>query len=209
MKHLYPVILFIALSTYSAAGISQTIQKSELINFTTQVVTDKVWLAWSTKQEENINYYGIERSYDNEAFAQVAMLFPAEESAATNNYSYKDPIKNITATAIYYRLKMVDKDGHYKYSETRTVQLGSSNESAKLAAYPNPVTNELHISLPSDWINKTINCQLLNTGGRIIRSFTIQQTTTIGLSGVPAGTYYIKAVNGKEISTQQIVISRN
>jgi hypothetical protein len=181
-----------------------------LVNFTTQLATEKVWLAWSTKQEDNLNYYGIERSFDNKEFEQIALLFPVEDLSTGNNYSYKDPVNNIKATVIYYRLKMVDKDGKYKYSETRTVRMGSPNSgSAKLTIWPNPVGNELHVSVPSNWHDQTVSCQLLNIMGSIIKSFNILQSATIGMADVPAGTYYIKVATGKEISTQTIIKSRN
>jgi hypothetical protein len=142
-------------------------------------------------------------------FEQAALIFTADYSSAVNNYSYKDPIKNVTGSVIYYRLKMVDKDGKFKYSEVRTIRIGAVNESAKITAYPNPVVNELHISLPQSWQNQSVNGQLLNTGGRIIKTFIIQQAVTIMMSDVPVGTYYLKMVNGNEISTQAIVKTNN
>jgi hypothetical protein len=69
--------------------------------------------------------------------------------------------------------------------------------------------NELHITVPQEWQNKTVSGQLLSISGNIIRSFSIQQSATICMRDVPAGTYYLKVVNGKEISTQTIVKSRN
>jgi hypothetical protein len=182
---------------------------ANLLSFTAQLVNDKVWLAWSTSQEENVSHYSIEKSYDNKAFEQAALIFTMEDPGTVNNYSYKDPIKNVTGTVIYYRLKIVDKDGKYKYSEVRTIRIGSANETAKITAYPNPVVNELHISLPQSWQNQTINGQLLNTGGHIIKTFIIQQAVTIVLSDIPVGTYYLKVVNGSEISTQAIVKTNN
>jgi hypothetical protein len=176
-----------------------------LLQFTTQLVNEKVWLAWSTSQEQNLSHYCIERSYDNKAYEQAALLFPAEEMGTVNNYSYKDPVKNAAASVIYYRLKMVDKDGKFKYSETKFVRLGNGSESAKISAYPNPVVNELHISVPQNWQNKIVNGQLLSSNGNIIKTFNIQQSAILAMSGVPAGTYYIKVVNGKEISIQTIV----
>jgi hypothetical protein len=104
---------------------------------------------------------------------------------------------------------MVDKDGKFKYSEVRTVRIGAANESAKITAYPNPVVNELHIFLPQSWQNQSVNGQLVNTGGRIIKTFIIQQAVTIMMSDVPVGTYYLKMVNGNEISTQSIVKTNN
>jgi hypothetical protein len=110
---------------------------------------------------------------------------------------------------IYYRLKMVDKDGKYKYSEIRTIRVGAGSDTARISAYPNPVVNEVHITVPVEWQNKTLNGLLMSTSGSIIKTFNIQQSATIGMSDVPAGTYYIKVMNGNAISTQTIVKSRN
>ena len=85
----------------------------------------------------------------------------------------------------------------------------ANNGSAKLTTWPNPVVNELHVSVPPNWQDQTVSCQLLNTMGSVIKSFNILQSATIGMADVPAGTYYIKVANGKEISTQTIVKSRN
>jgi len=180
-----------------------------LLSFTAQLVNDKVSLAWSTSREENMSYYSIERSYDNKTFDEAALIFTADNPLPVNNYSYKDPVKNVTGSMIFYRLKMVDKNGKYTYSEVRSVRLGNATDSERIAVYPNPVANELHISLPAGWQNKSLNGQLLSLAGNIIKTFNIQQSATIGMADVPAGTYYLKVVNGKEISTQTIVKSRN
>ncbi len=178
---------------------------AKLLNFTASVVNEKVWLTWGASQEENLSHYCLERSYDNKNFEQAALLFPSEEVTGLNNYSYRDAIKNSAAAVIYYRLKMVDKDGRFKYSETKFVRPGNGSNSAKITAYPNPVVNELHLSIPQNWQNKTVNGQLLNTNGSIIKTFNIQQSAILAMYDVPAGTYYIKVVNGKETCIQPIV----
>lgn len=178
---------------------------AKLANFTAQLVNEKVWLTWGASQEENLSHYCLERSFDNKNYEQAALLFPSEDVTGLNNYSYKDAIKNSAATVIYYRLKMVDKDGRFKYSETKFVRPGNGSNSAKITAYPNPVVNELYLSIPQNWQNRTVNGQLLNTNGSIIKTFNIQHSAILAMSDVPAGTYYIKVVTGKETSIQPIV----
>ncbi|WP_207512423.1 T9SS type A sorting domain-containing protein [Longitalea luteola] len=191
------------------AELEPIILPVQLLSFTAQLANEKVWLAWSTSKEANLSHYTIERSYDNKQFDQVALMFSAENPAAINNYSYKDPIKNAAAAVIYYRLKMVDKDGKFTYSEVRSVRLGNGNETAKIAAYPNPVLNELRISIPQNWQNETVTGQLLNTVGSVIKRFNITTGAVISMRDVPPGTYYIKVVKGREISTHTIVKSRH
>jgi hypothetical protein len=90
------------------------------------LVNNKVQLAWNAHQEKALNYYSIERSYDNKEFNQVAIFFPEEDPSIATNYSYKDPFKSTTTPVIYYRLRMVDKDGKYKLSETTMVRTRNS-----------------------------------------------------------------------------------
>jgi hypothetical protein len=187
------------------ADLALSVLPVKLMNFTTQFSNKKIWLSWSSNQELNVSHYSIERSYDNQNFEQIALLFPSEDLSGTNSYSYKDPVKNTAAVVIYYRLKLVDKDGRYKYSPIRFVRPGSVNDTVKVNAYPNPVMNELHISVPQEWQNKAVSGKLMSTNGNVIKTFNIQQSTIIGMADVPAGTYYIKVANEKEISTQTIV----
>lgn len=129
MKLLFSLTLLCALTIYSQVAVSQTIKKSEPatpVNITTQLVNNKVQLAWNAQQETALNYYSIERSYDNKEFNQVAIFFPQEDPSIATNYSYKDPCRSRTTPVIYYRLKMVDKDGKYKLSETTVVRTSNS-----------------------------------------------------------------------------------
>ncbi|HEX6913830.1 MAG TPA: T9SS type A sorting domain-containing protein, partial [Chitinophagaceae bacterium] len=66
----------------------------------------------------------------------------------------------------YYRLKMVDKDGSYRYSAIVTVQV--KEDAGSLSVYPNPVRNELVISSAV----KT-TAYLFDGNGKLIRQFNI------------------------------------
>jgi hypothetical protein len=183
-----------------------------LLNFTAQLVKDKVSLSWSSKQEDNISHYIIERSYNNETYNQVvALVFAAEASDQVNSYSFKDAV-NTGTSVIYYRLKMVNKDGSCKLSEVRTIYIEMPGDNAKISLYPNPVTDNLTISIPQSWQNKAVTCQLLTINGLVIKSFTIQQAgqiASITMTEVPMGMYFVKAISGKESSTQPIIKSAN
>jgi len=180
-----------------------------LLNFSAQLVNDKVSLSWTGKQEDNLSHYILERSYNNETYSQVALIFPAE-GEQTNSYSFKDAVNN--ASVIYYRLKMVDKDGSYKISDVKIIRTDKAADNIKISIYPNPVINIVNISIPQTWQNKTVICQLLNVNGHVIKSLTIQQagqTASIAMAEVPMGMYFVKAISGNETSTQPIVKSAN
>ncbi len=61
-------------------------------------------------------------------------------------YSYLDmniPLPRATASTVYYRLKMVDNDGVYEYSDIRTV--GFESQAIDIEVYPNPTANVIRV----------------------------------------------------------------
>jgi hypothetical protein len=99
-----------------------TVLPPGLISFMAKQVNDKIWLTWSNNKEEQLSHYIIERSYDNNSFDQAGIIFTGEKQEATTDYSFQDDIRNSAMPVIYYRLKMVNKDGTSKYSRVKIVR---------------------------------------------------------------------------------------
>ncbi len=179
-----------------------------LVNWTALLSGNNVSLKWSTTMEKNASHFILERSTDGVEFSDAAMVFAAGNSAIVTNYSFTDKLPaNINGT-LYYRLKMVDMDGRNKTSDVRIVRTGKSAESVKVMAYPNPVVNELRITVPQNWQGKTVSYQLAAAGGQVIKSYTVQyasQTEVIAMSQVPPGIYILRVVNGTEAAVQTLV----
>jgi hypothetical protein len=87
-----------------------------LIKFTGRRVAGRTAaaLTWATASELNNHYFAIERSADGLAFAKLAQVAGAGNSAAARNYSYTDEHALLGTT--YYRLRQVDFDGKAMYS---------------------------------------------------------------------------------------------
>ena len=103
---------------------------------------------------------------------------------------------------------MADMDGRYKTSDIRIVRIGKSADAVKVIAYPNPVVNDVRVTIPQSWQGKTISYQLSNASGQIIKSYTVQyasQTEVIAMSQVPAGMYIMRVMNGNETAVQSVV----
>ena len=91
----------------------------KLSSFLVQKTDNAVKISWSTEQEINSSYFVVERSADGRNWNNIATVNAAGNSSIRMDYSIYDnaPMKGIN----YYRLKLVDKDGKYDYSVTRTV----------------------------------------------------------------------------------------
>jgi len=183
-----------------------------LVNWTATYTNSNIALKWVTSQERNASHFIIERSFDGVEFSDAAMVFAVGNSDMVSNYSFNDKIPAGNSGIIYYRLKMVDADGNYKLSDTRIVRIGKSAENVKVAVYPNPVVNEVRVTVPQNWQGKQVSYQLSNANGQVIKSYTVQyasQTEVINMTQSPAGMYVLRVINGTETAVQSVVKANN
>ena len=192
-----------------AASVTSTLPVT-VINWSAALSNNNVALRWTTTSEINASHFIIERSFDGVDYTDAAMVFANGNSDISINYSYNDKVPAGNTGVIYYRLKMVDMDGTYKVAGTRIVRIGKSSDAVKVIAYPNPVVNDLRITVPQSWQGKTLSYQVTNSNGQVIKSYSVQnagQTEIIGMSQVPAGMYIVRVINGTEAAVQSVVKS--
>ena len=90
----------------------------------------------------------IERSVDSAIFEKIGEVPGAGSSNRLQSYEYKDETPLIGKS--YYRLKQVDFNGAFSYSETREVNIEELPDlRISMTAFPNPVKDQLHISCQS------------------------------------------------------------
>jgi hypothetical protein len=102
-----------------------------------------VKLVWATSQEVNAGYYDVERSGDQSAWTKIGSVKAVGNTSTTSNYSFVDKLP-VDGTG-YYRLKMVDLDGKFKYSKTVTVEV--ANDSRPLVVYNNPFSDMIRLKV--------------------------------------------------------------
>lgn len=181
-----------------------------LINFTVVKQNNQSnLLQWTTAQEFNSSYFSVERSFDGTNFTTLGNVNAKVNSSVQSNYLYSDNMLltlNFLPSTIFYRLKMVNIDGSYTYSEIRTV---SNKVSFSVSLYPNPANDNLNVIINAAQ-NETIQMEVLNMDGKIIVSTSssiVVGTTTknINVSSLSSGTYFIKIETGKGQSTLKFV----
>jgi hypothetical protein len=102
-----------------------------------------VKLSWSTSQELNAGYYDVERSGDQAAWTKIGSVKAKGYSSTTTNYSFTD--KQPIDGNGYYRLKMTDLDGKFKYSKTVSVSL--KTDTRPLVVYNNPFSDMIRLKV--------------------------------------------------------------
>ena len=102
-------------------------------------------LHWATASEINNSHFEIERSYDARTFESVGEVSGNGNSQHLIEYSYLDEGISLLKNTVFYRLKQVDFDGAFEYSDIRVVRFDELERGIHFYAYPNPMTNELSV----------------------------------------------------------------
>ena len=101
-------------------------------------------------------------------------------------------------TVIYYRVKLVDIDGKFDYSNI--VHLGRTKATSEIAAYPSPFNNYLNITYQCNE-SSNVTIEVRDVCGRLclLQNETIEQTqATIQLADIDklkSGLYIISVLN--------------
>jgi len=107
----------------------------ELVSFSANIKSNKVELLWSTATELNNAGFAIEKK-TNDTWNQIGYVKGNGTTTAQHNYSFFD---NASAGKYQYRLKQIDQDGSYEYSNAIEVLVGLGVQDYKLSQnYPNP-----------------------------------------------------------------------
>lgn len=179
-----------------------------LLNFTATSKNCEPMLNWITENEINTDRFEIERSTASNSAWRVVGTNPAtgNNNSTANNYSFTD---NTAASSekIFYRLKMIDKDGMFKYSEILAVNIDCKTTS--VSVYPNPIKNgKLYVSVAG--IKAKTQAYLLSTSGQFILQTKINNGTNfINVSTLANGIYILNMVEENVITKRVKVIIQN
>lgn len=169
----------------------------KLSSFSGECKGDETYLYWTTSSEINNDYFSIERSSDGYNFYEIATKNGAGNSNIANHYHFIDD-SNINSV-FYYRLKQVDFDGNFSFSNTISTNCFTDN----FSIYPNPSSGTLNINIPtSNPINKII---IFNSIGQIIDKFKMNHSIKkIDISKYANGLYQIQFIG----SNQQLITKK-
>lgn len=165
-----------------------------LTKFTAQLQNNSGLLLWQTNNEVNTQNFVVESSKDGVSFSALGLV-DANNTRGINNYSFID--NKITSGNNYYRLKMVDIDGKFVYSNVLIIKLNASTISINV--YPNPAKQFVHLSFVSSVTSKCI-INITNMQGKVITQLTKNIETGINklildVHNYATGIYYLSLTN--------------
>lgn len=186
------------LTIYAPVGTTLPL---DLISFTAKTehaLFGSGLLEWKTSNEKNTLGFDIEKSINGKVFEKIGYL-NAKNIQGTHLYKFTDekPLEGVN----YYRLKQIDIDGKFTYSEVRSVNI---QKQAELSIYPNPVDGYAVLNHPG----LRANIVILNSAGKqIIKSSIAPKTnqTRLDLSSLVPGIYILNYRNDQEIKSLKFI----
>lgn len=171
-----------------------------LIDFKGIARDNRVDLTWYATQETDFRAYEVERSVDGSRFAQIGIV--AGRNLA--NYQFEDanvpPVRQV-----FYRLKMVDIDGKFKYSKTVSVRLRANAGTLRLL--PNPASDQLSVQLDRPFTG-TATLQIRDVAGKLLISQPINQAmqlNRVDVHALPAGRYEVALISTDRVLRASLI----
>lgn len=174
-------------------------------SFTAKRDQSNVVLQWETSFEQNNKGFTVERNI-NGSWDQLAFI-PSQAAGGNSNsrliYKYDDV--NASKAVTQYRIKQVDIDGQFKYSQIRSV-FGEA-QAAKVIVYPTPSNGKVNVVFKET--NGKHDISLMDMTGRVIKQWKAVYNN-IQIENLASGVYHLRIVSRETgIQTvEKVVVSR-
>ena len=195
-------------SEYSA--VAQVSVPVELTNFTANVFSNNVNLMWKTATETNNSGFNVERK-NIESSEWNALSFVKGFGTTTEPQSYSFTDENISAGKYLYRLKQIDYNGVYEYSNEIEVLINAPDDFSLNQNYPNPFNPSTAIvfQLPKE---SFVTLKVYNILGVEIATLVNEQKPAgvhkinFDASGLTSGLYIYKISTGNFEQTRKMLL---
>jgi subtilisin family serine protease len=186
---------------------------AEIVSFTSDKVGNGVVLNWNTATEVNNYGFEIERQTvetlraTSDEWEKVGFVEGHGNSNSPKNYSFFDNLLNQKLSSyINYRLKQIDNDGHFEYSDEISVDFEQVLKNSIEQNHPNPFnpSTTLHYSIAD---NSLVRIEIYNLLGQIVAELINSEqisgnhSVTWNASGLSSGVYFarfsVTSINSK------------
>ncbi len=191
------------LSYFSVTG-SCTLLPVKEITLTGKQSGETAELKWAVKEETDVREYIVERSNkQGSGFRSVGNVF-AKSNGANNYYQFVD--SRPEAGSNYYRLKVMDNDGRFTYSNTIVLNWTGG----KISLYPNPARDMVNITI-SGRQAQDIRIQLFTLSGQLLQEKVQNNVTNATIpvyrQNIKTGMYLIKITDTRtgSVTTEKVM----
>jgi photosystem II stability/assembly factor-like uncharacterized protein len=183
----------------------------EIVSFTANENNNSVQLNWQTATETNNYGFEIERCTGEEKWNNIGFIKGNGNSTSPNSYFFIDN-KTVNGNKFKYRLKQVDFDGNYKYSNEVEIEIVPT-EFALYQNFPNPFNPSTKIKY-SIQHSTSITIKVFNLIGAEIVTLLDKEMPegsydiTWNAVNLPSGVYFYQMKAGSFIDTKKMLLTK-
>jgi len=183
----------------------------ELTSFTVIANGKEVTLNWSTATEINNQGFEVQRSTEGKDFFTVGFVNGHGTTTEPKNYSYIDDIEGINANLLAYRLKQLDYNGSFEYSDVVYIDNLSPTEFVLHQNFPNPFNPSTKISWQLQ-VGSKATLRLFNILGKEVAILVNEYKpagkyeTEFNAANLPSGVYFYQLRVGEFVQTKKMLL---
>lgn len=158
---------------------------------------------WITASETNNDYFVLQRSNDGETFTDVSRIKGSGNTTYDTEYTSED--KTDPFSNVYYRVKQVDYDGKFDYTEVKYIK--GKNMADDISVYPTIVTDHVNVKLKDSNEHENYTCKIIDMSGKLISEQVItgsdlSEAIELNTSEFAKGTYVVTLENNGKLAGQ-------
>lgn len=174
----------------------------DLLSFNALPLNKIVKVTWSTTNEIDNDYFIIEKSMDAKAWENLGRVEGAQNANSIQHYSLIDnqPIDGVQ----YYRLKQVDINGSFTYSNIVPVKFNGDVLTETISIVPNPANAIVNVVLSDD---ADASLTVFNSLGQSVLNFNAQSSKVISfdISALNNGVYTLQLIQNGTVSNSKLI----
>ena len=170
----------------------------ELITFEANAQNNKVLLNWRTATELNNDYFEIQHSIDNTNWKVLGNMAGNGTTNIVHDYSYTHQKPNNGIN--YYRLKQIDFDGKFSFSNIVTANIANSDD---IKIFPNPTNGLVNIIN----IGTGSRVELIDMNSRIVSTEIkyVNNSAVLNLEPLSSSIYYIRVISENDVKVFKVI----
>jgi|GEM_PF-5311775 hypothetical protein len=172
----------------------------ELVSFSAKTLSGEIQIYWETATEKNNDHFIVEKKGLENDWRKISIVQGAGNSNSLIHYSSTD-LNPISGTQ-YYRLKQVDLDGKFEYSNVLRVDYGTNSNQV----FPNPFTDKIFVKTNGE--NSVKKFEMKSITGNSIKTtveYLGQNKWEVNTQSLETGTYILYVYTGSQVEVRKII----
>ena len=183
----------------------------QFVQLNATLLTSKVTLNWTIVASKEVDHFEVERSTDNSIFTRTGIVTDRVALNTQQRFAFVDNIDNVNRDIIFYRIKVIGKNGEIQYSNVMMVRRQQAR--TRLNLMPNPASDHVSIIFFAEK-ESDVTIRLVDNLGKTVLLQSRKASrgnNTLQLPGLlpySNGVYSLQLFVNDEIVTQKLVLAK-